>query len=38
MKKIKVLMIGPARDVKGGITSVVDNYIAHVHTYMCTHT
>lgn len=26
MKKIKVLMIGPARDVKGGITSVVDNY------------
>ena len=22
----KVLMLGPARDVKGGMTSVVDNY------------
>lgn len=26
MKKIKVLMLGPARSVKGGMTSVVDNY------------
>ena len=26
MKKIKVLMLGPARDVKGGMTTVVDNY------------
>ena len=26
MKK-KVLMLGPARNVKGGMTSVVDNYI-----------
>lgn len=26
MKKIKVLMIGPARSVKGGMTTVVDNY------------
>lgn len=24
--KLKVLMVGPARDVKGGMTSVVDNY------------
>ena len=26
MKKIKVLMIGPARNVKGGMTTVIDNY------------
>ena len=26
MQKLKVLMIGPARDVKGGMTTVVDNY------------
>ena len=25
-QKIKVLMIGPARDVKGGMTSVINNY------------
>ena len=25
-KKIKILMLGPARDVKGGMTSVVDSY------------
>lgn len=29
MKKIKVLMVGPARDVKGGMTSVVDNYFKY---------
>ena len=27
--KIKVLMIGPARDVKGGMTSVIDNYFEY---------
>lgn len=26
MNKMKVLMLGPARNVKGGMTSVVDNY------------
>lgn len=26
MKKLKVLMLGPARNVKGGMTAVVDNY------------
>lgn len=26
MNKIKVLMVGPARSVKGGMTTVVDNY------------
>lgn len=29
MKKLKVLMIGPARSVKGGMTSVVDNYFRY---------
>lgn len=27
MKKIRVLMVGPARNVKGGMTSVVNNYL-----------
>ena len=26
MNSVRVLMIGPARSVKGGMTSVVDNY------------
>lgn len=26
MEKLKVLMVGPARTVKGGMTSVIDNY------------
>ncbi len=26
MKKLNILMIGPARDVKGGMTSVIDGY------------
>ena len=29
MKKKKILMIGPARDVKGGMTSVIDNYFKY---------
>ena len=29
MEKLKVLMIGPARSVKGGMTSVVDNYFKY---------
>lgn len=29
MNKIKVLMLGPARDVKGGMTSVVNNYFEY---------
>ncbi|MFR8234203.1 MAG: glycosyltransferase family 4 protein [Clostridia bacterium] len=29
MEKLKVLMLGPARDVKGGMTSVIDNYFKY---------
>ena len=29
MEKLKVLMIGPAKSVKGGMTSVVDNYFKY---------
>ena len=29
MNKIKVLMVGPARNVKGGMTTVIDHYISN---------